>query len=77
MSQQPSTASPAPILTSVPGAARILSMSRSRIYELIAEQRIRSVKDKRRRLIVIASLHEFAATLTDGIVAPVQNGGWK
>ena len=29
----------APILTSVPGAARLLSLSRSRIYELISENK--------------------------------------
>ncbi len=67
--------SPLPILTSVPGAARMVSLSRSRIYELINEGRIKSVKDGKRRLILVASLHEFVASLsaTNNVAT---NGGW-
>lgn len=68
---------PPPILTSIPGAARLVSLSRSRIYELISEGRIRSVKDGRRRLIVVASLHDFVASLIATNVPTPLKGEWK
>lgn len=61
MSTQMSTT----LLCSIPNAARQIGLSRSRVYELLAEGRVRAVKDGRRRLIVVASLHEFVQTLCD------------
>jgi excisionase family DNA binding protein len=75
MSPQPSTTTSInPILVGIPEAGRLLSLSRSRIFELISERKIKSVKDGRRRLIVVASLHDFAASLATQNVSA--NGGW-
>ncbi|WP_396127433.1 excisionase family DNA-binding protein [Acidicapsa acidisoli] len=52
-----------PILLSIPAAAHRLSISRSRLYELLAEGGIRSVKSGRRRLVDAASLNQWAANL--------------
>jgi excisionase family DNA binding protein len=69
---QPQAAPPPPLLCSIPSAARQIALSRSRIYELIAEGRIKAVKDGRRRLIVQSSLYAFVASLTD-----VSSKGWQ
>jgi excisionase family DNA binding protein len=76
MSKAQTPAAFPPLLCSIPQAARQIGLSRSRVYELISESRIRAVKDGRRRLIVVASLHEFVASLCD-TVAPSKNGGWQ
>ena len=40
-------------------AAKLTGLSRSRLYELLAEGRIRSVHIGRRRLILVSSLREL------------------
>lgn len=77
MSPAPNSTPLNPILTSIPGAARLVAQSRSRIYQLLAEGRIRSVKDGRRRLVVVASLHEYVATLSPVNVPTPVKGEWK
>jgi excisionase family DNA binding protein len=75
MSTQVSTT----LLCSIPSAARQIGLSRSRVYELLAEGRVRAVKDGRRRLVVVASLHEFVQTLCDAANDPSTKAkdGWQ
>jgi excisionase family DNA binding protein len=47
----------------VPDAMRILSLSRSVIYELIRSGRLRSVKEGRTRLITAAAIRDYIALL--------------
>jgi excisionase family DNA binding protein len=59
------------LLVSVPDAAKMLSISRSAIYELMSEGAIKSCKIGKSRLIVTASLHSFIETLpTGGLSVP-------
>jgi excisionase family DNA binding protein len=53
----------APQLYRVPEAMRILSMSRSVIYELIRSGRLQSVKQGRARLISAAAITDYIALL--------------
>ena len=72
--QKPVATQIAPIFVGIPEAGRLLAVSRSRIFQLMNDNKIASVKDGRRRLIVVASLHEFAASLATNNVTT--NGGW-
>lgn len=45
-------------------AARLLSISRAEIYNILAAGRMRSVKHGKRRLIPMDELHRFAESLT-------------
>jgi excisionase family DNA binding protein len=51
------------ILLSIPNACARVHLGRSFLYKRIADGSIRSVKAGRRRLIVAASLNEWAANL--------------
>jgi excisionase family DNA binding protein len=63
MSTQTS-AQPLPIIfCNIPQAAKILGISRSAFYVLLSSGAIRSVSHGRRRLVEIASLREWAASL--------------
>jgi excisionase family DNA binding protein len=78
-SKQTNLASPV-LLCSIPAAARQIGLSRSRVYELLAEGRVRAVKDGRRRLIVVSSLHEFVESLCEAANSTAvitKNGGWQ
>ncbi|WP_432423416.1 helix-turn-helix domain-containing protein [Sphingomonas lycopersici] len=50
-------AAPAPITVRVPEAARLLGISRSRIYELITSGDIETVKLGRATLVPVSGLH--------------------
>jgi excisionase family DNA binding protein len=60
------------LLVGIPEAAKMLSISRSAIYVLLAERSIKSVKNGKRRLVVVSSLHSFIETLpSDGLAIPI------
>jgi excisionase family DNA binding protein len=52
-----------PILYRVDEAAAALRLSRSAIYELIRSGQLRTVKQGRRRLVPVAALAEYVASL--------------
>lgn len=54
---------PPQLLVRVDEAARMLSISRSVMFELIRANRIRSCKQGRTRLISTAALHEYVQQL--------------
>lgn len=53
------------VLYGVDEAAIALRLSRSLIYELIRNGRLRSVKQGRRRLVPVSALDEYVASLED------------
>jgi excisionase family DNA binding protein len=53
----------APVLYRVDEAAEALRLSRSVLYELIRSGRLRTVKAGRRRLVPVAALTEYVASL--------------
>jgi excisionase family DNA binding protein len=55
-----------PIFASPKEAARLLSLSRSRIYELMDAGLIESVRIGGRRVIPVDALHDFATRLREG-----------
>ena len=59
----------APQLYRVDAAGRVLSMSRTVIYELIRSGRLRSVKQGRTRLIPASAISEYVAQLERDSVA--------
>lgn len=52
-----------PVLYRVPEAVRVLSLSRSVIYELIRVGRLRTVKEGRTRLVPQSAITEYVALL--------------
>jgi excisionase family DNA binding protein len=54
-----------PLMYEVDEAARALRLSRTHIYELIRSKRLRTVKLGRRRLIPVAALAEYVASLPE------------
>lgn len=54
-----------PLLYEVDEAGRALRLSRMRIYELIRSKRLRTVKLGRRRLVPVAALTEYVASLPE------------
>lgn len=52
-----------PLLYTVVEAAQALRISRARLYELMGEGRLKSLKLGQRRLISRKALHEFVAEL--------------
>lgn len=52
-----------PLNVTIPEASRILGCGRSKLYELIAEQRLEAVKLGTRTLIRVASLKAFSNAL--------------
>ncbi len=53
------------LLITVSEAARRLSCSRSLLYEILGDGQIRSVKLGKKRLVQVASLEAFAASLPE------------
>lgn len=49
-----------PVLCSIPDAAKALGVGRSKLYELIAEQRLETVAIGRRRLVRVDSVRALA-----------------
>ena len=54
------------VLYSVDEAASALRLSKSVLYELIRSGRLRTVKAGRRRLVPVAALAEYVASLEEG-----------
>ncbi|MEV5973002.1 helix-turn-helix domain-containing protein [Streptomyces sp. NPDC051921] len=52
-----------PLLYRVPDAMRVLSMSRTVIYDQIRTGRLRTVKQGRARLIPLSALRDYVALL--------------
>lgn len=48
------------LLCSIPDAAKALGLGRSKLYELIAEQRLETVTIGRRRLVRVESIRTLA-----------------
>lgn len=51
------------LLVSIPEAARLCGLSRSGLYERLADGSIRAVKAGRKTLVDVASLKSFVASL--------------
>lgn len=60
--------SPPPVLLSPEEVARLLSISRTRVYELAAQGQLESVAIGRSRRIVADSVYAMVARLRDGDV---------
>jgi hypothetical protein len=58
-----------PILCPIPVAAAMIGRSQRVVYNLIGDGRIRAVKSDGRTLIVVESLHEYAASLPAAKIA--------
>jgi excisionase family DNA binding protein len=54
-----------PILVSVAGAARMLSIGRTAAWELVRKQKIKSVKIGRTRRVPVSALQEYVQRLLD------------
>ncbi|MEW1633270.1 helix-turn-helix domain-containing protein [Streptomyces sp. NPDC093801] len=52
-----------PVLFKVADATRVLSLSRSVVYELIRSGRLRTVNEGRARLITRSAINEYVALL--------------
>jgi excisionase family DNA binding protein len=50
---------PEPIAVAIKVAHRLIGISRSKFYELLAAGEIRSIKCGRRRLVLVQSLREY------------------
>jgi len=59
---------PAPISVRVPAAVKLTGISRSRLFELIRDGDIESVKLGSSRLIIVSSLEDFLERLQQGYV---------
>ena len=59
-----------PILCTIPHAAAMLGRGTRFIYEAIATDKIRAVKSDKRTLVVVESLHEYAAGLPAAKIKP-------
>src|SRR5262245_10436727 len=62
-----------PLLVPVKQACAIIGRGQSALYELIGSGKIRAVKSDGRTLIVVESLHEYAASLPPAKVRPPRN----
>jgi len=59
------------ILCSIPDAALMIGRSRGFIYEAISTGKIEAVKSDKRTLVVVASLHAYAAALPRAKIRPM------
>lgn len=58
-----------PILISIADTANALSICKSKVYQLIAQERLATVRLGRRNLVQIASLEAFMRELTGTVVS--------
>ena len=65
------------ITVSVKDATAITGLSRSRLYQLLYDGRIRSVNVGRRRLIHVSSLKELLGEVAHGNVLPEHGEGGR
>ncbi len=63
-----------PLLISILEACERAGVSRSFMYERLADGSIRSVKAGRRRLVDVASLNQWAASLPESPLKPTAKG---
>jgi hypothetical protein len=61
----------APILITIPQAAAFIGRGTRFIYEAIATKKIKAVKSDKRTLVVVSSLHEYAASLPAAKIKPL------
>ena len=59
----PDTSSPEPITVSVKTAAQMTGLSNWTIYKLLDAQKVTSVYEGTRRLVLVASLRDYVANL--------------
>jgi hypothetical protein len=60
-----------PILVSIPDAAAMIGRGMTFIYAALADGRIKAVKSDKRTLVVVASLHDYAAGLPTAKIKPI------
>jgi hypothetical protein len=60
-----------PILCRIPQAAAMIGRCERFIYEAIATGQIEAVKSDKRTLVVVASLHRYAAELPPAKIKPI------
>jgi hypothetical protein len=60
-----------PILCRIPQAAAMIARGTRFIYEAIATGKIKAVKSNKRTLVVVESLHNYAATLPPAKIKPM------
>jgi len=53
--------SPEPVTVRIPEAMRMLGLGRSKLYELIGDGKIATIKVGRSRLVVMRSIHDFVS----------------
>jgi len=53
-----------PVTVRIPEAMRLLGLGRSKLYELIGDGSIVTIKVGRSRLVVMRSIHDFVARQT-------------
>jgi hypothetical protein len=58
-----------PILCTIPVGAQMIGRSVTFIYQALAEGKIRAVKSDKRTLLVVETLHEYAASLPPAEIA--------
>ncbi|WP_157219341.1 helix-turn-helix domain-containing protein [Flavisphingomonas formosensis] len=56
--------SPEPVTVRIPEAMRMLGLGRSKLYELIGDGQIATIKVGRSRLVVMRSIHDFVEQQT-------------
>jgi excisionase family DNA binding protein len=56
---------PLPLFVSALEAARLLGLSRSRIYELLDLGQLVGAREGRRRLVALSSVHDYAELLLE------------
>jgi hypothetical protein len=61
-----------PILARIPDAAAMIGRSVSFVYEAIGDGKLKAVKSDGRTLVVVASLHEYAAALPPAKIKPAK-----
>jgi hypothetical protein len=71
MTIESETATAEPILVALPQAAAMIGRGLTFIYTAIGDGRLRAVKSDGRTLVVVKSLHEYAASLPPAIVKPI------
>ena len=63
-----------PILCTIPNAAAMIGRGTRFIYEAIATGKIKAVKSDKRTLVVVNSLHAYAAGLPPAKIKPQSKG---
>lgn len=60
-----------PILCSIPTACTMIGRGTSAMYDLIGAGKVKAVKSDGRTLVVVQSLHEYAASLPPAVIKAV------